>query len=319
MAHRTRGRHRAPSRFANTGTALSTAAKVTAVAATSGGLATAALIPATASPSSVVESVATATAGVDAGGVSTEGGAASASSLEHPAASVGAFMAPNAQLSADPSEGIFRAGDVIGDSPVVAAAAPEDGPERAAAYGELGFVGSAQPAPEPEPEPVVEEETTREQPAASRSEARDEAPVEEVEEVQQEEAAPAETETFSAEPAAAEAAPAATGGVLSVAAQYTGYRYTWGGNSPSTGFDCSGFTSFVYSQVGVTLPRTAAQQQAGLPAVSNPQPGDLVFFGYPAYHVGIYAGGGMMYDSPNPSQTTGYRPLWSGVSGYARP
>src|SRR5690606_26325597 len=88
--------------------------------------------------------------------------------------------------------------------------------------------------------------------------------------------------------------------------------------SPSTGFDCSGFTSFVFSQVGISLPRSAAGQQAMATPVSNPQPGDLVFWGYPAYHVGIYAGNGMVYDSGRPGIPTQLRPIFSRVSGSGR-
>lgn len=103
--------------------------------------------------------------------------------------------------------------------------------------------------------------------------------------------------------------------VVAVAKQYIGVPYVYGGASPA-GFDCSGFTSYVYRQAGISLPRTAAAQQAASTKVSNPAPGDLIFFGYPAYHVGIYAGGGMMYDSPRTGKTTGLHAIWtqSGVS-----
>ena len=59
--------------------------------------------------------------------------------------------------------------------------------------------------------------------------------------------------------------------------------------------------------------------QASAQRVSSPQPGDLVFFGYPAYHVGIYAGGGMMYDSPTTGKTTGLHQIWSSNVTYGRP
>ena len=52
--------------------------------------------------------------------------------------------------------------------------------------------------------------------------------------------------------------------------------------------------------------------------VSDPQPGDLVFFGAPAYHMGIYVGDGMMIDSPRTGSTVSIRPVFSGVSGYGR-
>ena len=78
-----------------------------------------------------------------------------------------------------------------------------------------------------------------------------------------------------------------------------------GGSSPSTGFDCSGFTSYVYRLAGKGIPRTAEGQRAASTPVSNPQPGDLMFFGFPAYHAAIYAGGGMIYDAQHPGTTTG--------------
>ena len=55
--------------------------------------------------------------------------------------------------------------------------------------------------------------------------------------------------------------------------------YSYGGTSPA-GFDCSGFTAYVFRQVGISLPRTAEQQRQAVTRVSNPQPGDLVFFGF---------------------------------------
>lgn len=106
--------------------------------------------------------------------------------------------------------------------------------------------------------------------------------------------------------------------MLSVAAQYTGIMYQWAGSSPSTGFDCSGYTSYVFAQVGIYLPRTAAGQQSATTPVSNPQPGDLVFYGSPAYHIGIYAGNGMMYDSGKPGIHSQRLPVFSGVTGYGR-
>lgn len=112
----------------------------------------------------------------------------------------------------------------------------------------------------------------------------------------------------------------ATGGVLDVAASLTGIPYQWGGTSPSTGFDCSGFTQYVFRQVGISLPRTAEEQRQATTRVSNPQPGDLIFFGAPAWHVGIYAGNGMMYDSPTTGKSTALRAVWSSDNiSYGRP
>jgi peptidoglycan DL-endopeptidase CwlO len=87
--------------------------------------------------------------------------------------------------------------------------------------------------------------------------------------------------------------------VIATAKQYLGVPYVWGGSTPS-GFDCSGFTSYVYRSVGVSLPRTSrAQQNVGTRiSLSQVQPGDLVFRGSPAYHVGIYIGGGQYIHAP---------------------
>jgi peptidoglycan DL-endopeptidase LytE len=80
--------------------------------------------------------------------------------------------------------------------------------------------------------------------------------------------------------------------VINVANKYIGTPYLWGGNTPA-GFDCSGYTKYVFEQVGISIPRTAATQWSGLKPVSTPNPGDLVFFETYApgpTHVGIYLG-----------------------------
>jgi cell wall-associated NlpC family hydrolase len=106
--------------------------------------------------------------------------------------------------------------------------------------------------------------------------------------------------------------------VVAIAARYAGIAYAYGGTTPS-GFDCSGFTSYVFRQIGISLPRTAHEQQSAVHRVSSPVPGDLVFFGSPASHVGIYAGGGMMWDSPHSGSSVGLHTIYGGVSGYGRP
>lgn len=87
--------------------------------------------------------------------------------------------------------------------------------------------------------------------------------------------------------------------VIATAEQYLGTPYVWGGTSPS-GFDCSGLMQYVFHAVGVSLPRTAAaQQNVGIRISPNQvQPGDLIFMGYPAYHVGMYIGNGEWIESP---------------------
>ncbi len=93
---------------------------------------------------------------------------------------------------------------------------------------------------------------------------------------------------------------AARGEVVSIAKQYLGAPYRWGASGPNS-FDCSGFTMFVYRQVGVSLPHSSRAQIGSGQRVSKSdlEPGDLVFFGSPIHHVGIYVGGGMYIHAPS--------------------
>ena len=90
------------------------------------------------------------------------------------------------------------------------------------------------------------------------------------------------------------------GQVVGIALGYLGVPYVWGGSSPATGFDCSGFVSYVFAQVGVYLPHHAASQYSYGTPVSYDQlaPGDLVFFDGLG-HVGIYIGGGQFIHAPH--------------------
>ncbi len=102
--------------------------------------------------------------------------------------------------------------------------------------------------------------------------------------------------TETAETADSTVSPSASASdIVSIAQQYLGVPYVYGGSSPS-GFDCSGFTRYVFAQVGISLPHGATSQLSYGTEVSrsNLQPGDLVFFqdyGAVASHVGIYIGG----------------------------
>ncbi len=106
-------------------------------------------------------------------------------------------------------------------------------------------------------------------------------------------------------------------GVVNIARGLLGIPYVYGGTT-TAGFDCSGFTQYVFRKAGISIPRTASAQKRAATPVSNPKPGDLVFFGSPVYHVGIYTGPGMMIDSPRKGKSTSERPIFSGVSGYGR-
>ena len=119
--------------------------------------------------------------------------------------------------------------------------------------------------------------------------------------------------------------PAPNGNVAAVlAAAYSviGLPYQWGGTSPETGFDCSGFTAWAWSHAGVYLPHSSAAQYSSLPQVAREdlQPGDLLFFYSPISHVSIYVGGGRMIHSPHTGSTVSVVSVyWDSFVGAARP
>ena len=103
----------------------------------------------------------------------------------------------------------------------------------------------------------------------------------------------------SSTPSAPAPPPSSHSSVVSIALQYLGVPYVWGGASPS-GFDCSGLTMYAYAKVGVYLPHNAAMQYGMGTPVSRSQlaPGDLVFFNGLS-HVGMYIGGGRFVHAPH--------------------
>ena len=105
-------------------------------------------------------------------------------------------------------------------------------------------------------------------------------------------------------------APASANGsaVVEIASRYVGVPYLWGGTTPD-GFDGSGFTSYVYAQVGITLPRTSGDQRNAGTVVSfdQAQPGDLI---WSPGHISIYAGGNLQVDAPVPGRTIQIREIW---------
>jgi cell wall-associated NlpC family hydrolase len=98
-------------------------------------------------------------------------------------------------------------------------------------------------------------------------------------------------------------APPSSGGrpdVVAYAMQFLGIPYRWGGWDPSTGFDCSGFTQYVYAHFGVSMAHYTGAQYGAFPQVPQDQlePGDLVFFDGLG-HVGLYMGGGQYIHAPH--------------------
>ena len=174
----------------------------------------------------------------------------------------------------------------------IAAPSAAQAPLVSPSFGDIGFSGVAKPTPQPQPQPQpvpAPVATSRATFSTSRSAAR--LPV-------------------------AQSAPVPvprSAGVLGIAASLAGIPYVYGGTTTS-GFDCSGYTQYVFGQAGISLPRTAEEQRQATTSVSIPAVGDLVFFGSPAYHVGIYAGNGMMWDSPHTGMSVALRSIFAGAS-----
>jgi cell wall-associated NlpC family hydrolase len=171
------------------------------------------------------------------------------------------------------------------------------------------------PAPEPEPEP----EPVRAPAAASRTAERTSiaTDTQAETETQTEADAPAEVAAEAPVEAAAAVPASATGSaVLDIAGRYVGVPYVSGGTTPD-GFDCSGFTAYVFAQLGINLPRqSGAQAQAGtVVSREDAQPGDLI--ASPG-HIAIYAGGNSQIDAPRPGKTIQFREIWQSNPTFIR-
>lgn len=112
------------------------------------------------------------------------------------------------------------------------------------------------------------------------------------------------------------------GVAVATARAQVGKPYVWGATGPGS-FDCSGLTGYSWRAAGVTLPRTSRQQYAAGMKVSRSalQPGDLVYFGSPIYHVAIYIGNNMMVSAPQPGDLVKYQSVeaFSDYAGATRP
>jgi len=167
------------------------------------------------------------------------------------------------------------------------------------------------PAPEPEPEP----EPVRAPAAASRTAERTSIATDT--QTETEAAAPVEVAAEApVEAAAAVPASASGSAVLDIAGRYVGVPYVSGGASPD-GFDCSGFTQYVFAQLGINLPRqSGAQAQAGtVVSREDAQPGDLI--ASPG-HIAIYAGGNSQIDAPRPGKSIQFREIWQSNPTFIR-
>jgi cell wall-associated NlpC family hydrolase len=106
--------------------------------------------------------------------------------------------------------------------------------------------------------------------------------------------------------------------VVAVAKQYLGVPYVYGGSTPA-GFDCSGFTAYVYAQFGVALPHSSSRQgyDGTRIAPSAALPGDLVVLDGGS-HIGIYLGGNMMIDAPMPGRVVSINRIYTSNHWFVR-
>jgi len=112
------------------------------------------------------------------------------------------------------------------------------------------------------------------------------------------------------------------GTAVSAAYGLLGVPYKAFGETPETGFDCSGLTKYVWGRAGVSLPHQSGAQKRSVSPVpkDQAQPGDLIFYYTPVGHVGIYVGGGQMIHAPNTGTVVRVDPVrWNKVVGVGRP
>lgn len=103
--------------------------------------------------------------------------------------------------------------------------------------------------------------------------------------------------------------------LVSAASKLKGVPYRYAGSSPKTGFDCSGYTAYVFNKLGIELPRSSGAIRNVAKKISKDklQKGDLVFWHSSSgrvFHVGIYAGGGKAWHAPRPGRSVTMQSIW---------
>lgn len=103
--------------------------------------------------------------------------------------------------------------------------------------------------------------------------------------------------------------------IIAEASNYVGISYSSGGSSPDTGFDCSGFVSYVYAQFGISLPHSSGAYYSVGTRVDSPEPGDIIVT---PGHVGLYAGPNLQIDAPVNGKSIEFRAIWQNNPIYVR-
>lgn len=108
---------------------------------------------------------------------------------------------------------------------------------------------------------------------------------------------------------------------VAIAQRYLGVPYVWGGTDPKKGLDCSGLVQIVYKEMGVDLPRVAADQArkgTAVASLAEAKPGDLIAFGSPVDHIGIYMGDNKIVHAPRRGEVVKVQEIWKPPSAIRR-